>query len=100
MAAAEIRGVRGLRWENVLDCKRVGAGWRTCEVDEARALFRMNFYEISRHKTRGGPIGTYVRTLHPGGRAAATTAVAVAIAVAAAIPLSINRLGTGWPAQR
>jgi hypothetical protein len=27
----------------------------------------MNFYEISRHKTRAGPIGTYVRTLHPDG---------------------------------
>lgn len=30
-------------------------------VDETRALFCMNFYEISRHKTRDSPIGTRVR---------------------------------------
>lgn len=29
-------------------------------VDETRALFCMNFYEISRHKTRDSPIGTRV----------------------------------------
>lgn len=50
--------------EYVPDCRRRRER-RTCDADEARALFRMNFYEISRHKTHDGPIGTYVRTLHP-----------------------------------
>jgi len=57
-------------------------------VDEALALFRMNFYEISRHKTRAGPIGTYVRTLHP-----ATAIAAVAAAVAVKHKSSRDRLG-------
>lgn len=82
----EYRGRRRpeIRLVESRDGKRAGCERRrTCEADEARALFRMNFYEISRHKTRGSPIGTYVRTLHPGGRLL--------------LPLlSINRLGTGW----
>lgn len=34
---------------------------RRARADETRALFCMNFYEISRHKTRDNPIGTRVR---------------------------------------
>lgn len=61
-------------------------GWRTCKADEARALFRMNFYEISQHKTRSSPIGTYVRTLHPDDL----------LLLLLLLLLSINRPGTGW----
>lgn len=36
------------------------SGYREERVDETRALFCMNFYEISRYKTRDSPIGTRV----------------------------------------
>ena len=35
--------------------------------DETRALFCMNFYEISRRKTRDSPIGAHVRRVPAAG---------------------------------
>lgn len=47
---------RGWTMENVPPATE-----RRARADETRALFCMNFYEISRHKTRDNPIGTRVR---------------------------------------
>jgi len=80
-----------------------GRGAEETGADEARALFRMNFYEISRHKTRAGPIGTYVRTLHPDGLLLLLLLVLLLLLLPLLLLLlllllSINRLGTGWAA--
>lgn len=51
------------QWETCPVKERL-ARWKTCKADEARLLFRMNFYEISRHKTGNSPIGTYAMLLY------------------------------------
>ncbi|KYM83019.1 hypothetical protein ALC53_06284, partial [Atta colombica] len=81
--AAAGNSARVARWETCPATRER----RTCEADEARALFRMNFYEISQHKTRRSPIGTYVRTLHPD---------YLLLLLLLLLLLSINRPGTGW----